>query len=342
MEILMGVTAPGGKLCLLMRQPEGTEDRSTILTRIPGADPEWLLQDFNVEFASVCATPQAAGNSPFLGLTGEGRVFFIRDGRIVRIPGAGFTLPGSRKLGRMDNLLVLNNQLVAMGYGGQAYVSDTGEAWAPIASTFPKAPIEPDTIRFGTAAYQSKSDRYVFGGEVVIGISISAGLAEASRLGDPTQIAAMIRAQARRDYGALWLLERDAWRDVPLPTNDILDEVVTADGKTVYLRFRVGVVYATQDFVELTEVAANSEGLSALGEYRGEALLADEASIFTLTPTTTEPFEPPLPPMRDRMLVLSSSDDDLYVIREWSIWRLHAGEWSEVVVPADVVTLGSN
>lgn len=158
-------------------------------------------------------------------------------------------------------------------------------------------------------------------------------------LGGATNIAAMIRAQARRDYGTLWLLQDGRWQDVELPTNSTLDQIVTADGKIVYLRFRPGVVYSTTDFADMTEVAVNDAGLSALGVHQGSALLADEASLFTLAPDGTAPFEPPLPPMTDRMLELSSSDGILHVIRESSVWRLVAGTWEEIAIPPDVVAL---
>ncbi|MBN9233904.1 MULTISPECIES: hypothetical protein [Phyllobacteriaceae] len=336
MDLLMGTTATGGKLCLLLRQPEGVEGRSTVVTYLPDARPQWLQQTFDGEFVALCPAPANSRGADFLALTGEGLVYFLRSGTSVQIPGAGFNRPGSRNLGRMDNLMLLGTELVATGYGGQAYRATDGENWAPAAPTFPIPPVSQDTIRFGWAALQSARFRYVFGGEVVTGLSIPTDF---GGLGGATNIAAMIRAQARRDYGTLWLLQDGRWQDVELPTNSTLDQIVTADGKIVYLRFRPGVVYSTTDFADMTEVAVNDAGLSALGVHQGSALLADEASLFTLAPDGTAPFEPPLPPMTDRMLELSSSDGILHVIRESSVWRLVAGTWEEIAIPPDVVAL---
>ncbi|MHA6686772.1 hypothetical protein [Mesorhizobium sp. A556] len=336
MDLLMGTTAAGGKLCFLLRQPERVEGRSTVVTYLSEAEPEWLQQTFDEEFVALCAAPTNSRGADFLALTGEGLVYFLRSGTSVQIPGAGFNQPGSRNLGRMDNLLLLGKELIATGYGGQAYRSGDGENWAPVASTFPVPPVSQDTIRFGWAAVQLARSHYVFGGEVVTGLSIPTDFGS---LGGAADIAAMIRAQARRDYGTLWLLQDDNWQDVELPTNSTIDQIVTADGKVVYLRFRPGVVYSTTDFTDMTEVAVNDAGLSALGVHQGDALLADETSLFILSPNGTVPFVPPLPAMRGRMLELSSSSGILYVIREASVWRLVSQIWEEIAVPPNVTTL---
>lgn len=335
MDLLMGTTATGGKLCLLLRQPEGVEGRSTVVTFLPDAQPQWLQQSFDGEFVALCPAPANSHGADFLALTGEGLVYFLRNGASVQIPGAGFNRPGSRNLGRMDNLLLLGTELLATGYGGQAYRATDGENWAPVAPTFPIPPVSQDTIRFGWAAVQSARSRYVFGGEVVTGLFPT----DFSGLSGATDLAAMLRAQVRSDYGTLWLLQDGRWQDVELPTNSTLDQIVTADGTIVYLRFRPGVVYSTTDFADITEAAVNDAGLSALGVHQGSALLADEASLFILAPDGTAPFEPPLPAMTDRMLELSSSDGILYVIRESSVWRLGSGTWEEIAIPPEVVAV---
>jgi hypothetical protein len=329
-EFKMGYANRRGDLCLLL---EGQRDSGVSHVLLgTGADPAWQRKKIDHELVAVAPALEPAGETTgFAGLTVDGEVIFLDDGDRERIDGAGFG-DGSKKLGHMSDLLEVGDQLVALGYGGQAY-RRMPRGWRPFADGFPRPEVEGDTIRFAAAAYQASRERWIFGGEVVTGTfsAFGSGLFGAGMPSDATAIANALRAQARKDFGTLWTLTGEAWQNLALPTAAAIDEAICADGEVVYLRARDEVIYTLIDGT-LTAIARCKT--AAFGAHQGKILVADEDAVHVLTPKGVEPFAPPLPKSAGFMQVLSSAGDALYVIRSESVMRLADGTWREIALPA--------
>ena len=293
MEIIMGDATSDGRICLLIDNPDIEEERSTLAFYRSGSEQGWTRIDHDAKIVSVCRAPDMwEGRSDFLGLTGEGDIYFLPGGESMRIPGSGLTEPDSRGFGRMTDLVYAGDQLLALGFGGQAYLLSADGSWRPLAETFPQPAQPNDTIRFKAAAYQASKQRFVLGGQVSAGLIRTEELRQANARNDATAIFQLLMAQDQKDYGALWLCDGVNWVNVEIPTNNTVDEIIVDRGSITYLRVRGGVVYSTVDFDELIEVATadTDEGFAAMCTSWGLPLLADERTLRVMPTRWSRPL----------------------------------------------------
>ncbi|TPE49108.1 hypothetical protein [Amaricoccus solimangrovi] len=298
--------------------------------------PEWQSWHFFDELVDVCQAPPALrSRTDFIGMTAEGEILLFEEGTRQQIPGAGL---GEA---RMQALVDLDTQVLALGYGGQVYSSDERGGWSPLATTFPVPLLDGDSVRFITATQQRTPNRFVLGGEIVTALADSADIDAANETDDVDRMVDLMLADTRPDYGCLWSFTGDAWEMIDLPTDSAIDDVVTADGRTIYLRFREGFVWSTRTLTNVTEVAVSGSdaGYAALGVYQGQVLLADETSLFVLSEQDTTPFLPSPPRTAGYTEVLSGPGEELYLIRSLSVLRFADGNWTELTIPPEMATL---
>lgn len=206
-------------LCIAVRDDREDEEFRLLTGRPDGG--RLVLQvagEMDGLISLIAAPPAWQPRVQFAAMSGDGAFAMIGPGFTAgRIPGAGFHGPQSARLGRMSSLVARDDHLFALGYGGQAYLKTSPDAnWQFLSPDFPRA--EHDSTVFYSALRSGAE--YLFGGELAANTEPSEELWKANAESDAMRVFELLMKEGRPNYGVLWRLGRDGWRQIGLPTNE--------------------------------------------------------------------------------------------------------------------------
>jgi hypothetical protein len=262
-------------------------------------------------------------------MTGEGKVVFFSEGsaREEQIPGAGYSAEGARKLGRMTKLKQPGDDLIAVGYGGQAYIRDTGGTWRYLEGP-PTLPSRPNTklcffsvIRWDDSLYFAGTERTDFEDTPEI---------EAADEADDSDLwADLILAAAVPDRTTLWKYDGD-WTQVEIDYPGTITEMLPYQG-AVLLFTTNGRIISTADFDELNDVFS----FSRKGSFWDIKLLQPDVVVLFndalwVWSDNLEEFNPSLPPNDDSYINVWGTRASAFAFAPSRILHLRDGIWTDV------------
>ena len=205
MNLYGGVTTADNFLYILFPASTADEDDRMIASgHVEGAS---VHLEKRAEVPDVVSLTALAGTLETLGqaavMTGEGKVVFFSEGslREEQIRGAGYSAEGARKLGRMTVLKQTGNKLLALGYGGQAYLREP-DGWRYLngPSTLPSRP-NAGLCWFSVIEWR---DKLYFAGTENTEPEDTPEMEAADEAGDSDRWADLVLAATVPDLTALW------------------------------------------------------------------------------------------------------------------------------------------
>ncbi len=346
MELIRTAAAdPFGNFCLILESLGATADSPSVVLEYLQARPQpWRRYQTDLDLVAVARLPDdGSGGAAFIAMSGSGDVIEITETLTrERIAGAGFSDPDSSNLGRMTRLQVVEDKIMALGFGGQAYLRKGAGVWAPVAAQFPRPGVVSDTYKFLAADVVQDLGAMAFAGNVVTGIGENAAIDAANDADDADLLVELMLQETRPDSGAILILKGGSWSEIEVPFSGEVDGLVADSSGAVFVWVRDGQIYSTRDFTELSEIAVEdtATGFSALDTYNGKALAATEVTLVWLDQAGTTAFDPAPPVSNGNVVDLAGDGSDLFMFRSASILRLRLGVWQEITPPTSIASLG--
>jgi hypothetical protein len=320
-----GAATRDDMLCIAVRDdPEDGEFR--LLTGRPAGVrlPLEIAGEMEDLIALVAAPPTWQANVQFVAMSGDGEIALIGPGwRGERIPGAGYHGPESFGIGRMSSLSVRDDHLFALGYGGQVYLKEGPDAnWRYLAADFPRS--DHDSTVFYSALRSNSG--YFFGGELSARTKFSDDLLNANAAGDAMRVFDLLVKEGRPNYGVLWHLGREGWRQIELPTNEQVFFLEPFNHGTLIVAVQATFLLIGEDQLVDAPVAFDApvRGLMRLGG----GLCALSGGMVLALPGTeiAVGYEGPVPDP-DEVFCAAASDGALYAFDDTKVYRNAGSGW---------------
>lgn len=335
MNIFGGVSTSRDDLYVLSEASTADEDDRSILSGIV-LDNSVLLRK-RLEAPDVVSIIALTGSVEELGqaavMSGEGKVVFFSEEtlREEQIPGAGYSGPQARKLGRMTTLKQTGGKLFALGFGGQAYVREpNGWRYLDGPSAVPSRP----NANVCWLTVTEWRGRLIFGGTSLTDTEDTPEMEEADEAGDSDRWAELVLAAAVPDVTAAWEYDGE-WRQIEIDYLGAISEMLP-DNNSVLLFTTKGRILSTPDFVQFDDVFS----FERQGSFSD--IKALPPAIVTLCNNALwkwvgeiQPFEPPLPAIDDEYLNVWGRRESAFAFSSARIFHLRGDAWKEVVYTTD-------
>ena len=327
MLIKTGAVSKDGSLCIALENPSDRADDTVVFVFDTS---EWRRFDPMDLIEAVCPVP---GSTPqgaqFIALSSEGRVFeLVGDMPFSQIPGPGFE--GSEASGRGPIVFaqLIADRPTAFGFGAQVYVMEADSVFLPLTDQIPVVQDYPnDDIKFVSGAYQADKNTWIMVGSIVTASPDSLEIDEANDSGDVDALVEALLAETRADYGCIFVYENDTWRMLEVPTDDLVDSVLTDPAGLVYVRMREGTLVALPTNDEWQIVYDDGELIAGECIFGQEVVFAAGNELLRVENGITYPLEPPMPEAPGYVVELLATNDSLIVLRSESISVLRNGTW---------------
>jgi hypothetical protein len=329
-----GAATRDDMLCIAVRDdPEGEEFR--LLTGRPEGTRLALEVAGEIEDLISLASPTWQADVQFVAMSGDGEIALIGPGwREERIPGAGYHGHESFGVGRMSSLVVRADHLFALGYGGQAYLKEGPDAnWRYLAADFPRS--DHDSTVFYSAL---RSDGgYFFGGELSARSKFSDDLLNANAAGDAKRVFDLLMKESRPNYGVLWHLGREGWRQVDLPTNEQVFFLEPFGRGILIVGVQATFLLIGED--QLAEAPVGFDApVKALMRFGGGLCALSGGAIVALPGAEIAAgFQGPVP-NPDEVFCATASDRALYAFDDTRVYRNVGSGWLKLSVAWPEVT----
>lgn len=327
MHIKTGTIDRRGHLCLVLEDRADPADDS-IIYRFDGDD--WSIFEPGDLVEAVVPVPEGYDRpGDFLAVTDEGVVFDTSAGMpTTEIVGAGYEGAGALKRGLLVFAELVGGVPMAMGFGGQVYELKPEGQFRPFADTFPEPADHPkDDVKFVSGCHSVKQGLHYFTGMVVTASPGSAEIDRANDLGDVDALVAAMLAETRQDYGCVFVYDGSSWRQLDLPTTDLVDGVEADDEGVVYIRLREGVIAALASPDEWEIIFDSEVPISGETVYRGKAVFATDGVLQSIVGGELSAFEPALPEAPGYIVDVVSTGGQFAVIRSESVQLLDGDTW---------------
>lgn len=266
-------------------------------------------------------------------LSAQGETFFLSELAVSRqiIRGSGYTRDDSLGLGRMTSLKQVEEDLFALGYGGQVYRRSTSIDWQPMHVDRERAVPGANVCLYDVV--KGPEGFLYFGGIELAKFARTPEMIAADEADDEDRWIELLLAVPGDDKMSLRCYD-GTWRDLGMEAQGALTVILQTDIHAWTMFSNYGVAWKTEDFASIEEIVVLGDrkkfwdvkniakrNFVLVGQQLNE-LVNDELYIFSQ----------PLPAQGNGYTNITGNEVLLSAFHENGLVELRDGTWREIAV----------
>ncbi|TPK63776.1 hypothetical protein FJ546_13735 [Mesorhizobium sp. B2-4-19] len=341
MRILSACAISARCFCIALSELHFDDPLSIVLIWEEGLQQPWSRIDIQRNVYSITVGRFDEDSEPcFVAMSDEGDVYFLddRDNRREKIPGAGIHSEDAVGLGSLHVIRNLSGRLVAAGQNAQVYERKGPDDWQRLFDQRPTTETPGDMIDFSTITENNKSG-LLLGGVLRPGYQRKEDAIAALKAGNSKLYAQLVVRNRRVNAGCLYSLHDEHWRNIDLPTNSIVRDLISFAGQQIFLAADGGLLLEIRGDDEVGELSAGTttEPMLSLTNFQNTLFVASRSKIFQREGDDLAEVLRDVPPEFKATVRLQGVGHMLWLFDSIGVARFDGTNWTEIEIPPELL-----